>query len=363
MNMEWQYAWSEPEMTADFKTTIQDFYVEEVLGFEPDGEGEHLYLYVEKQGINTDYLAKLLAQHVGIPKNKVTYSGVKDRHAVTRQWFCLHVLNAEPNFDHFMESINKDLHEHEAVRIIQQTRHRRKLKIGTHKANRFIIRLRRLNGPLEDLENRLALVALAGVPNYFGPQRFGIDGNNLTNGINWLNKKSGSKKRFTKTESFWVSAVRSWFFNEALSDQVAADIWNSVFIEDRVQAQYTSSQSKVDKVDATLLKQLHHLDVHPLMPLPNSTALQNTSPNRAKAMAASWQQHKSILESMLELDFSREERTTRLYPMDMKWEIADAQLILQFTLTKGSFATSVLRELVKFTNCSGVEPYENLNSQ
>lgn len=88
MNTDWQYAWSEPTNTGDLKTHAQDFYVEEQLGFEPDGKGEFCYVFIEKLGVNTDFLAKRLAQLAGIAPNKVTYSGVKDRHACTRQWFC-----------------------------------------------------------------------------------------------------------------------------------------------------------------------------------------------------------------------------------------------------------------------------------
>ncbi|TBR43467.1 tRNA pseudouridine(13) synthase TruD [Marinomonas agarivorans] len=352
-NTNWHYAWSTPQVSGELKTAAQDFYVEEVLDFTFEGTGEFLYLYIEKQGMNTDYLAKLLAKHADLPASKVTYSGVKDRHAVTRQWFCLHVLNKQPDFTDFMEKVSEQLREHEVVRIIKQARHLKKLKIGSHKKNHFIIRLRRLDGPTEDLENRLALVSLAGVPNYFGPQRFGIDGNNLKQGIEWLSKNPNHRRRLSKTESFWVSAVRSWFFNQALSEQVKAGIWNRVFVDDRVQTTETLSQRKVNTIDASLLKHLHHLDLHPLMPLANETALQDTSSVRATCMKQAWVDAQSVLDSLLSLGLNREDRPTRLHPENMQWQIVDTQLILQFTLPKGSFATSVLRELLNYHDHSG----------
>lgn len=361
MNTQWQYAWSEPKVTAEFKRTLQDFYVEEELDLTPTGKGEFLYLLVEKQGLNTDYLAKLLAKYAGIPAGKVTYSGVKDRHAVTRQWFCLHVLNAQPNFSDFIEKMDEQLPAHEAVRIIEQVRHQKKLKIGSHKKNHFIIRLRSLTGPMDDLESRLALISLAGVPNYFGPQRFGIDGNNLTQGIRWLKQEKKLQGRLSKTESFWLSAVRSWFFNQALSDQVAQGTWNRIFPEDRVQSQDGNSQDKVEQIDANLLKHLHHLDLHPLMPLANATALQDTSPTRSASMQQSWANEQDALQKLIALGLTREDRTTRLKPENMQWQIVDSQLILQFTLAKGSFATSVLRELVNYNDHSRGEHDENSN--
>jgi len=361
MNMEWQYAWTKPQITGDLKTSVQDFFVEEELDFKAEGKGEFLYLFVEKQGINTDYLAKLLSKHAGIPENKITYSGVKDRHAVTRQWFCLHVLNENPDFSDFMSDVGNSLNENESVRIITQVRHLRKLKVGAHQKNRFVIRLRRLEGAIEELQDRLALVALEGVPNYFGPQRFGIAGNNLVQGANWLSTPRSSKRRLSKTESFWVSAIRSWFFNRALSDQIDEGIWSRIFLDDRAQLQGTQSQCKVNEIDAPLLKRLHQMDIHPLMPLPYIDALNDTSTTRSNSMKKSWQKQEEVFASLITLGFSREERCTRLYPENMEWEIVDSQLILQFSLPKGSFATSVLRELIDFNDCSGVDTYENID--
>lgn len=363
LDTNWHYAWSKPRVKADLKTTPQDFYVEEELGFEPEGKGEHLYLFIEKQGMNTEYLAKLLAQHAGITPNKVTYSGVKDRYAVTRQWFCLHVLNDTPDFSNFPSAIGDKLHELEMVRIIQQVRHPRKLKIGIHKKNTFIIRLRRLEGSIDDLKDRLSLIALEGVPNYFGPQRFGIAGNNLIQGANWLKTNPANKGRLSKTESFWLSAIRSWFFNKALSTQIEHHVWNNVYINDRVQLQATSSELKLDNIDASILKRLHQLELHPLMPLANATALQDTSQVRSHIMAEAWHGKEDLLAGLLSFGLAREDRLTRLYPENMNWEIKDAQLILQFSLPKGSYATSVLRELLDFNDCSGVEAYENIDSK
>ncbi len=227
--------------------------------------------------------------------------------------------------------------------------------MGVHQKNRLLIRLRRLEGSLDELQDRLALVTLEGVPNYFGPQRFGIAGNNLIQGQKWLDTPRSNKRRLSKTESFWVSAIRSWFFNRALSDQIDEGIWNRIFLDDRAQLQGTQSQCKVNEIDALLLKRLYQMGIHPLMPLPYTNALNDTSTTRSNSMKQSWQKQEEILARLITLGFSREERCTRLYPENMEWEIADSQLILQFSLPKGGFATSVLRELLNFNDCSGVE--------
>lgn len=363
MNTDWRYAWSKPQITGELKTSPQDFYVEEELGFEPEGKGEHLYLFIEKQGVNTEFLARLIAKHANIAANKVTYSGVKDRHAVTRQWFCLHVLNQELDGTQLLQAINDDLHEDESAKLVQMARHPRKLKVGVHKTNRFVLRIRNLAGDVTDLEDRLALVSLEGVPNYFGPQRFGIQGNNLIQGQRWLAKSPSPKKRLTKTESFWLSAIRSWFFNQALSDQVASGLWGQVFIDDRVQLQGTQSAFKVDDINANLLRRLHQLDLHPQIPLLNTGALGDTSVLRAHSMSQSWAGNETLVEQLNRLSLGREQRAARVIPENMVWELLNEQLIVQFSLPKGSFATSVLRELIDFTDVSSLSANENINSE
>lgn len=363
MNTDWRYAWSKPQVTGELKTSAQDFYVEEELGFEPEGKGEHLYIFIEKQGVNTEFLARLLARHTKVPVNKVTYSGVKDRHAVTRQWFCLHVLNQDIDGAALIQAITNELNEAETVKLVSMARHPRKLKVGVHKTNRFVLRVRNLSGQLADLEDRLALVALEGVPNYFGPQRFGINGNNLVQGRQWLAKDPSPKKRLSKTESFWLSAIRSWFFNQALSDQVASGLWGQVFLDDRVQLQGTQSSFRVDDIDANLLRRLHQLDLHPQLPLANNGALADTSMLRAHSMTQSWSEDGALLEQLNRLSLGREQRAARVIPKNMVWELLNDQLIVQFSLPKGSFATSVLRELIDFTDVSSPSTNENINSQ
>lgn len=355
MNMQWQYANSLPKARADFKSTAESFYVEEEFVFTPEGKGEFLYLFIEKVGLNTDFLAKLLAQHANLPANKVTYSGVKDRHAVTRQWFCLHVLNTQPDFSDFSERIKDRLDVGETVEILQQTRHLRKLKIGAHSGNLFKIRLSNLAGDIDDLQEKLVLVSCEGVPNYFGPQRFGIAGNNLEQGVKWLDTTRNSKRSLSKKESFWISAVRSWFFNQALSRQVADGTWNQAFTEDRLQIETTEKQIKVDQIDTVIKQQLQQMVAHPLMPLPYKNALSDTSSERSELMRTAWYEHEETLIKLISLGFNREERCTRLFPQNMSWEIVDDQLIVSFRLPKGGFATSVLRELLEVNDCSGMK--------
>ncbi len=353
MNTNWHYAWTKPKLTGDLKATPQDFFVEEVLGFQPDGLGEFVFVFIEKVGVNTDFLAKRLASFADIDPNKVTYSGVKDRHACTRQWFCLHLLNRNVDFSELVHGFVKG----EQVRILDVVRHSKKLKIGTHIANRFVIRIRSLEGDLIELENRLSLVKMAGVPNYYGAQRFGINGNNLENGMRWLEKGRVGRKRLSKTESFWLSAMRSWCFNQSLSFQVLQGDWNKVLVGDIAQEANSDTQFRVKNIKPGTLLRLMTMKIQPVLPLISNGWQDGTSSERAQWVLESLNGAESVVEGLLNLDLSRDSRTSRLSPNDMEWELINKnsespELLMQFSLPKGAFATSVLRELVDVNDCS-----------
>ncbi|MBJ7539651.1 tRNA pseudouridine(13) synthase TruD [Marinomonas transparens] len=364
MNTEWRYAWSKPTITGDLKTNVQDFYVEEQLGFEPDGKGEFCFVFIEKLGVNTDFLAKRLAQVAGIAPNKVTYSGVKDRHACTRQWFCLHVLNKEPD----LSALDEAFREPESVRVIAQLRHSKKLRTGAHIGNRFVLRLRELEGDLDELTTRLNLIKQAGVPNYYGPQRFGINGNNLHNGKGFVLQGRQSRRKLSKTESFWLSAIRSWCFNQALSDQVDNGMWARLCDGDIGQLQRTDEQFRVREMTPQMHLSAMKGAISPVLPLISEGWEAGTGKPRELAIKESLAEDSELVAALLAFDLSRDSRLARLVPIDMAWELLNKgeekpQLIVEFSLTKGCFATSVLREMIDFTDKSAEIHHENFDRQ
>lgn len=364
MNTQWEYAWSKPKVTGDLKTTVQDFYVEEQLGFEPDGKGEFYFVFIEKQGINTDFLAKRLAQMAGIAANKVTYSGVKDRHACTRQWFCLHVINQEPD----LVDIQGAFREPETVRVIAQFRHSKKLRTGSHVANRFVLRIRNIEGDLDDLRSRLELIKIGGVPNYYGPQRFGINGNNLHNGKPFVQRGRQSKRKLSKTEGFWLSSIRSWCFNEALSVQVRNGMWCRLCDGDIVQYQGRDEQFRMKEMTAPMHLQAMRGEVHPVLPLICEGWQDGTGAQREAVMIDAVQQESELVQALIDFGLSRESRLARLMPTDMAWELLEkpdenTQLIVEFSLSKGCFATSILREMICVTDKSAEKYHENIDRE
>src|SRR5690606_6499281 len=158
-------------MRAAIRSRPDDFIVEEMLGFEPSGQGEHLFLTIEKRGANTHWVAQQLARWAGIPEHAVGYAGLKDRHAVTRQAFTLHLPGRE---EPALESLAIP-----GVDALAVHRHQRKLPRGALRGNRCTLTLREVAGDADAIEQRLCQVASRGVPNAFGEQRFGRDAGNV----------------------------------------------------------------------------------------------------------------------------------------------------------------------------------------
>src|SRR5580693_579808 len=164
-------AYGAPPLTAEMRRTPEDFRVDEILGYDADGEGEHALLWVEKRGANTDWVAKELAKFAGIPPLNVGYAGLKDRHAVTRQTFSVQLAGKpDPDWNAF---------PHEDIKVLAVTRHKRKLKRGALRGNRFVLVLRQVDGDHTVADHILKQIAQRGVPNYFGEQRFGREGGNV----------------------------------------------------------------------------------------------------------------------------------------------------------------------------------------
>ncbi|TBW54459.1 tRNA pseudouridine(13) synthase TruD [Marinobacter halodurans] len=215
----WRLDWpsaSGPRLgTAVMRSQPEDFQVVEEMASPFSGEGEHLCLFLEKRGDNTEYVARQLASMTGIRPFDVGFCGLKDRHAVTRQWFSLYRPGRTDDTG-LVEAIG----EHWVV--LEQSRHQRKLRRGDHVGNRFRLTLRDVTAPGAALDERLAAIRAGGIPNYFGPQRFGRDGNNLSQAV-----AQGDRPRRGRNfkAGMAFSAARSWLFNEVLAERVARGDW------------------------------------------------------------------------------------------------------------------------------------------
>jgi tRNA pseudouridine13 synthase len=314
----------------------RDFEVDEELGFAPDDHGTHVLLHVEKCGANTAWVASQLARRGALPVNDVGFSGLKDRRALTRQWFSVPETRAVA-IDDWRS------HEGDGYRVLEARRHTRKLRRGSHRGNRFRLTLRDLSGPLESLEPRLEAIRRIGVPNYFGAQRFGRGQGNLQRARDWASSGRGPSER--QQRGFALSAARSELFNQVLAERVQLGNWNTLLPGEAIVLDGRQSFFTATGIDAALEARCASLDLHPSAPLHGS----GESPARGVALEleARVLGSEPELTGLLEQQgFEAERRATRLVVHDLAWRLDGDVLELRFALGRGSFATTVLAELV-----------------
>lgn len=330
------YAHGAPMLAGQLKLQPEDFEVDEVLGFEPDGRGEHVFILVEKRGLTTADAQLQLSRTLRLHPRDIAYSGMKDRQALTRQWFSLHVPKGEPALEQAASA---------QLRILRACRNSRKLRRGSHAANRFRITLRTCSGDRSWLPQRVAQVATLGVPNYFGPQRFGNECSTLLQSADWL---EGRTREFKRSRcSLLLSAGRAFLFNRVLAARVDDHSWNTVIEGEVLALAGTGSVFPASRAAAEeIAGRLAAMDLHPSGPLWGNGQLMSTG------ACAALEQHtvetwSALAKGLAGQGLRQERRALRLQVRDLQqnWDADDLQL--EFTLEKGSYATSVLRELIK----------------
>ena len=327
------YAYGEPATTGRMRVAPEDFFVEEQLSFEPDGEGEHVFVCIEKRELNTDDIARSLGKHLGLKNVDVSYAGMKDRRAVTRQWFSL-TMPGKP----MPESFGLP----EGASLLQVTRHSRKLKKGGLKANRFVLQVRDLQGDKADIEKRLICIKAEGVPNYFGEQRFGRGRNNLQQADKLFHKQIRPKRH---QQGLYLSAARSWLFNQMLAERINQNNWNEALSGDAFIFDDSLQYFVEETISDETRSRLQGLLIHPSGPLwgRGQDFLSSDALALEERILAPYQEWREALERM---GLKQQRRSYRLMPQDMQYEwLAENILELRFTLPRGSYATSVMREL------------------
>ncbi|WP_192034889.1 tRNA pseudouridine(13) synthase TruD [Halomonas sp. YLGW01] len=343
----WPPAWprshDESLPAGDYRAVPEDFVVEECLGFSPEGEGEHLWLWVEKRTLTTHELARMLAQACGVRERDIGYAGMKDRQAVTRQWLSVHLPGREAP-ENLQAALEARLGTDEArvVCLLDQARHPRKLKRGVHRGNRFLLRL--TGDVVEDpsLEARWRRLVEQGVPNYFGPQRFGPEGRNLARARALLVR--GWRKRDDR-QGMLLSAARSYLFNQLLAARIADGSWATPLPGELVMLEGSASQFLADDMDDVLRERAARLDVHPSGVLWGSGRLasQGQAAERERTVIATEPELAAGLEAA-EVRMAR--RPLRLCLDAPRLRREAGALHLAFGLPRGAFATAVLRELM-----------------
>ncbi len=330
------YWHGEPRARGQIRQRPEDFQVDETLSFTPSGEGEHLLLHVQKREANTAWVAQQIARHYGVRPAAVSWAGLKDRNAVTRQWFGVHLPGLRPPVV-YPKADNFTVLEHDF--------NHRKLRVGAISHNQFRLRISHLAGDADWLQQRLQLIKTHGVPNYFTEQRFGRDGSNLHKAQQLLLEG----RRLRKSEqALALSAARSYLFNQMLSRRIAEQRLNTVQAGDVLMLDQTKSVfvAQADEL-AALQARLDAQDCH------TSCALPGAGRELAEGEALAWEQqclaaYADWLQGLVRLRVSASRRAARLVPRDFHCELHPNHLELAFRLPAGAYATAVLRELLAY---------------
>lgn len=327
-----------PAGEAVLRESPADFRVDERMEVELAGAGEHLWVEIRKTGWNTEDVAVWLARQAGLPRRAVGFSGLKDRRAVTRQWFSLH-LPGRPD---------PDLTEPpEGLEVCSSRRHERKLNRGTHRANAFALRLAHFRGDDQALQARLETIRARGVPNYFGAQRFGHGGNNADRARAWL-AGTGEAPRKRALRGIWLSAARADLFNRVLAERVRRDCWDRALFGDVLQP--AGSRGLFPEADEPRAgERVAAGEVHPTAPLPGVGGMASSSACAAlenEVLA----DHRGVIQGLAEEGVEAARRATRLPVAGLQQENEDGEPWLLFELPVGAYATTVLAELIRVSD-------------
>lgn len=328
----WQHLYGEVKAQADFKVNPEDFVVTEQLSFEPCGEGEHLFLLIEKRQLNTQQVCEYLAKFFEKRLRDIGYAGLKDKQSVSRQWFSVQMnVLAQPDLSALKA---------EGIQLVKHIRHNKKLKIGALSANHFDIRLGNVSDKAWLLE-RLELVK-SGVPNYFGEQRFGFKGNNL----NWANRMAdGEVIKNKKIKGFALSASRSYLFNEVISRRIEQGIFAKAQDGD-VYMLAGSNSFFSEAVSEQIETRLVQRDIQISAPLFGSGELASSN-ETADLEQGVTEPFGNWLTMLADHGLKQERRSIGLFPSKMRWQEQGQDVWVSFELPTGCFATSVLRECVE----------------
>jgi len=337
-----------PVSTGLLRNQKSDFKVFEQLPFSPCGEGEHLYIHIRKTGANTVFVARELAKYFKIKEQLVSYAGLKDRFAVTEQWFGVHVPGKQ---EYDLSNLNI-----EGVEVLSYKRHNKKLRTGALTGNRFELILRDVT-ELKALHERWQSIVLHGVPNYFGEQRFGIDGGNIDKALALF---SGTKVKDKKKRGMYLSAARSIIFNAIINERIKGDVFSKVQVGDVLMLAGTQSVFHLDEIDPSIAQRFNEKDIDITASMWGAGELMTTGePKLLEQQVAD--NHSEFSQGLPRFGLKQERRRIRLViqnadidvlPCETSSNDAVSTVKISFFLAAGSYATTVLRELIDYKDCT-----------
>ena len=349
------YLKSRPKVSGDIKLDFADFIVQEDLGFSPSGCGDHIFVSVTKKGLTTIEVAKKISEVAGHKLSSIGYSGMKDKNGECTQWFSFPKID---NVEKILSSI-----EDANLSILKSQLNNRKLKIGSHRRNFFDITIRNCAGGRDNFEHRLQTIRKFGVPNYFGMQRFGHKMQNVMAFYESIisdessfatRKRTDPYKVNSRTRGIQISAARALIFNEVLSVRLSMKNWATYLPGDVLNLDGTDSYFLLGLGDLRekIQRRLDMFDIHISGPLAGIINLKDKYVTRLKAAdieLGMLNKYEKFLVGLEKLKVMASRRPLRFRAENLRWFWSDNNsLNVTFSLPKGCYATSLLREVCLF---------------
>lgn len=329
-----------PGTGGDVKTVPEDFEVEEIPAYEPAGEGEHLFLWVEKRGLSSDQMIQSIAGSLGIRSKDIGIAGKKDKIAVSRQFVSV-PITAKDRIDRI---------KNDSISILSSKAHKNKLSTGHNRGNRFKIRVRNLATPDADLiDGIVRRIDDVGIPNFYGVQRFGVEGDTAEIGFRILkgdDDKLLKQWRVRSRKKFVISAAQSFLFNRYLMQRILK-FGISWLLSGDVVFKTTGGIFRVEDLEAEQ-KRFETGEIVPAGPIFGD----KTYPASGDALAF---EDRVLADVDIKRELFHEQgklmpgsrRALYVRPENLEWELGGSDLFLQFALPSGSYATVLLAAFMK----------------
>ena len=333
-----------PGIGGQLRSTPEHFLVEEIPLYEPNGKGSHLYINITKEGLTTKEIQQKLSVLFNCPNNDIGYAGLKDKHARTTQTFSVLLGNADN------DSINVKVNQIKSnlpVTVNWTKLHRNKLKPGHLLGNHFTIKITNTNlnsaKSLEYAQDIAEHLKRNGLPNFFGPQRFGFEGENIRKGKEIiLGKKSGIDRWLKR---FLISSYQGYLCNLYLAHRLDTNNFNRIIIGDVGKKYSTGGMFQVKDLEKEQLRYENH-EITFTSPIYGSKMWEATGP-AGKLEKEILNDAGITLQQLDSLKIKGTRRIGRLLVNDLKVSLENQDLLIEFSLPKGAFATIVLREFMK----------------
>ncbi|MDD1612476.1 MAG: tRNA pseudouridine(13) synthase TruD [Methylococcaceae bacterium] len=334
-NTIWPFVYGGVSGQGKIRVLPEDFIVDEILAFEPSDSGEHAFLLIRKIGENTEYVARQLARFANVRTRDVGFAGLKDRHAVTKQWFSVWLPGKPgPDWAAFRSA---------SIEVVRVHRHVRKLQRGALVGNRFTLVIRDWQGDQDKASAQLSAIKVSGIANYFGEQRFGHQGRNVEQALSLFQGMKFSRD----LRSIYLSAARSFLFNHILAARVAEQNWNRPLPGDVYMFDKSHSRFRGDSPDQAIVERVEAGEIHPTGVLWG----QGDSVVSSEVLALETEaieRFSELAEGLRSSGVEMERRPLRVNVPDLVWRFVDDQLHLSFSLPAGSYATALLREIIEW---------------